>query len=63
MIMNKWWKRVVVAGTMIGLIIQQGLRLGRRRPEEMTEEASFDKNFGAFPPELPDNMFDDINLV
>jgi hypothetical protein len=58
-----WWRLALVAGAVGGVLLYHHLRPSRNGTPGVTGEWPSQKNFGAFPPDLPDGMFDGVHFV
>ena len=58
-----WWMLVMALGVAGGLLVHHRIKTLKERSTQDTEEWPLDKNFGAFPPEIPDEIFDGLTQI
>ena len=51
----------MAVGVAGGLFIRHSIKMWRNRIAEEPEDWPNEKNFGAFPPEIPDAIFDGLS--
>lgn len=56
-----WLMLAMAVGVAGGLFIRHRIKMWRNRIAEEPEDWPNEKNFGAFPPEIPDAIFDGLS--
>lgn len=59
---RRWWKFALAIAVVGGVFLYNRTR-GSGDDTIATAGNPADKNFGAFPPDLPDTMFDDVMFI
>lgn len=59
----KWWKLAIGLAAIGGALLYNQLKSSKQQGDSVVSERPEGKNFGAFPPDLPDDMFEDATFV
>ena len=57
---NIWWMLVMALGMAGALVVRRRLRIVKTTIADEEEKWPYEKNFGAFPPEIPDSAFEGL---
>jgi len=56
-----WWMFAMALGVAGGLLIHHHFKTIRNKNTGEAEDWPYEKNFQAFPPEIPDAIFDGVS--
>jgi hypothetical protein len=60
---KNWWKLFILGGVISGLLLRRHFNSPVRRQSGEAAAWPPDKNFGSFPPRIPEDVFDGVNFI
>lgn len=58
-----WWRLALAVGAVGGILLYQHFKPSKNGMLKRGGEWPKEKNFGAFPPDVPDGIFDGVHFV
>ena len=55
-----WWMLAMALGVAGALVVHHHIKSSKRTVENEEDEWPYEKNFGAFPPEIPASVFEGL---